>query len=147
MMEDAGLKDSLSHLLVTLVAIVAKPQTADGKKNHNGVKCRVEGCTYEYVPSAKTTLGKVLGPEPGKVDLSTLQFGKPGEFKPGDTLNNVSSFCGTTLHNIRTVLIKHYQNEHRQVDLPAYPEVLSETVDYWIENKPDKLIEVIELYY
>ncbi len=26
-------------------------------------------------------------------------------------------------------------------------EVLSETVDYWKDNKPDKIIEVIELYY
>ncbi len=26
-------------------------------------------------------------------------------------------------------------------------EILAGTVDYWIKNKPDKLIEVIELYY
>ncbi len=26
-------------------------------------------------------------------------------------------------------------------------EVLSEKVDYWMKNKPDKMIEVIELYY
>ncbi len=26
-------------------------------------------------------------------------------------------------------------------------EALSETVDYWMKNKSDKLIEVVELYY
>ncbi len=26
-------------------------------------------------------------------------------------------------------------------------EVLSKTIDYWMKNKPDKLIEIVELYY
>eukprot|EP01084_Bolivina_argentea_P267822 454738_1 len=84
-----------------------------------GVRCRVEGCTYSYKPRPGCNIAELLGCRPGDVDLGALRLGVGVTYRSGDTLNNVSSYCGSFLQHVRQAMVKHHRRMHKELPLPV----------------------------
>ncbi len=88
-------------------------------QNCVGIACREEGCTYEYHPRI-CSLGRLLGRNPGKVELFTVEGCE--SIPAGVTLNNAPHLFSPELNKFQCVvraLQSHYSKHHPGVR-PTY---------------------------
>ncbi len=87
-----------------------------------GVRCREEGCGYEFQPRMDRPLRKILGSRPGDVELCTLKFEGSKDFPVGMTLNNAPHLYGRKLTMFRGVMrsMKNHYVRHHPGVRPAF---------------------------